>query len=751
MDTSPLEAQLSIHAVRNAGLFYGRFSCDQSQQTSIADQLTVSLEYAADEGWFVPFDLVFADFAISGLTDDRPVFDGVRHVLRTSGPGISRLYVAEIHRASRDNRDSEDLFFLARKHEKVLKSASDGFDSSRPDAHVTLLRESVTSVEEKARRVALIRRGRHGALKRGMSLGSPPPGYTRRPALHPDGEPHTRRNGQPIYEWAIDPVTRVIVELIYDCFVVRHWSLRTVALHLNQTRANDSTSWTAGAIKRLLLNETYVGVLFRDRFSYHRDFETGKWRHTPRPRSEQRIVFMPHLTFVPPDLFKRARRRLADLHRASKLTGRKWTRRERNPKTPFDGLLYCACCEGNAITRSRSGNYPQYASVNGQNGLNGCQLTASKCVRQVEDALAGWLQDTLLTDDMARFPVTLANERLNEAARRQLPDPDVVRRRREKRRQRIQNLLDTLKDTTSSSFRNLLSKEIEQEDRLLMADNRELEEILTNRKTDLVRLDLGDAQRAFSDLRRLLSEEVPRAAQMLRELLGPIRIRQEPCDDRAGKYRWIATFQPRWSNTVAKLVPAEVVAGVHPLVGELGEPVSVVIDKIPLYQTLAPQIAALHEQSLTKTEIARRIGKSITVVTDALNFHYNGVVRLPRSQRPERKIKPRLSDLQYKDIADQVLQLRDVEHQSFAQIANHFNVSRGLVKRAYDFAHRQAAEAGVEVAPPLQRAAQLSKDVHDVIRALADSELTTAEIARRANCSHQTATRCRKKFRKRAA
>jgi predicted DNA-binding protein (UPF0251 family) len=110
-----------------------------------------------------------------------------------------------------------------------------------------------------------------------------------------------------------------------------------------------------------------------------------------------------------------------------------------------------------------------------------------------------------------------------------------------------------------------------------------------------------------------------------------------------------------------------------------------------------------------------------------------------------------LSNVQYQDIADQVLRLRDVEHQLFAKIANQFLVSRGLVKRAYDFARRQAAEAGIEVAPPLQRAAQLSKDVHDVIRVLADSELTTAEIARRANCSHQTATRCRQKFRTRAA
>jgi hypothetical protein len=383
--------------------------------------------------------------------------------------------------------------------------------------------------------------------------------------------------------------------------------------------------------------------------------------------------------------------------------------------------------------------------------LNGCQLSASKSVRQVEDALAGWLQDSLLTDDMAQFLVTLANERLDEAARRQLPDPDVVRRRREKRQKTIQNLVDGFKEATSSSVRTRLTKELEEEERLLVADNRELEEILTKRKTDLIRLDLGDAQRAFSDLRRLLSEEVPRAAQMLRELLGPIRIRQEPCDDRAGKYRWIATFQPRWSNTVAKLVPAEVVAGVHPLIGELGNPVSVVIDKRPLYQTLAPQIAALHEQSLTQREIARQIGKSVMVVSDALKFHYQGEIRLPPSQRPKRKIKPRLSNVQYQDIADRVLHLRDVEHRSFPKIADQFKVSRGLVKRAYDFARRQAAEAGIEVAPPLQRAAQLSKDVHDVIRVLADSELTTAEIARRANCSHQTATRCRKKFRTRAA
>jgi len=40
----------------------------------------ISLEQARQEGYFIPFELVFADFAISGLTDDRPGFDCVRYV-----------------------------------------------------------------------------------------------------------------------------------------------------------------------------------------------------------------------------------------------------------------------------------------------------------------------------------------------------------------------------------------------------------------------------------------------------------------------------------------------------------------------------------------------------------------------------------------------------------------------------------------------------------------------------------------------
>jgi DNA invertase Pin-like site-specific DNA recombinase len=340
IDTKNLEEMLAVHGVKRVAMFYGRYSCDQSQTTSVEDQLALSLELARREGYFIPFPLVFGDFALSGLTDDRPGFDGIRNAIRNAGPGITLIYIAEFHRASRNYRDWEDLYFLVRRSRRVLKSANGDFDSSRADAPAVLAQASATNVAEKMRRLATIKRGRGGSLGRGTSLGHPPIGCTRRQAFDPKTKTlRERRNGRMITEWVIDPITKAIVEWIFELFVVHRWSRRRIAKHFNELKVDDSESWSAGRIKDILRNTTYVGVLIRNRYTQVRDPETGKRELIENPHSEWIIVFMPHLRFIPPMIFKQAWRRLAEAERASSLTGKKQTRMERNPSTPYDGLL----------------------------------------------------------------------------------------------------------------------------------------------------------------------------------------------------------------------------------------------------------------------------------------------------------------------------------------------------------------------------------------------------------------------------
>ena len=53
----------------------------------------------------------------------------------------------------------------------------------------------------------------------------------------------------------------------------------------------------------------------------------------------------------------------------------------------------------------------------------------------------------------------------------------------------------------------------------------------------------GPSKVYLPDLRELLNQEVPMAAEAIRTLTGPIKIRQEKIPGKRGA-RWIATFSP---------------------------------------------------------------------------------------------------------------------------------------------------------------------------------------------------------------
>ena len=53
-------------------VIYARFSCDKQREASIDDQVRVCREYAVRMGYEVV--KVYADYAITGRTDDRPQF-----------------------------------------------------------------------------------------------------------------------------------------------------------------------------------------------------------------------------------------------------------------------------------------------------------------------------------------------------------------------------------------------------------------------------------------------------------------------------------------------------------------------------------------------------------------------------------------------------------------------------------------------------------------------------------------------------
>ena len=53
------------------------------------------------------------------------------------------------------------------------------------------------------------------------------------------------------------------------------------------------------------------------------------------------------------------------------------------------------------------------------------------------------------------------------------------------------------------------------------------------------------------ELRAILNQEIPAAAEAIRRLTGPISIRQEAIPEKTRGARWIATFSPRFTGTFA--------------------------------------------------------------------------------------------------------------------------------------------------------------------------------------------------------
>ena len=105
----------------------------------------------------------------------------------------------------------------------------------------------------------------------------------------------------------------------------------------------------------------------------------------------------------------------------------------------------------------------------------------------------------------------------------------------------------------------------------------------------LAPLDLVAVSNLLADLRGLLNEEIPVAAEAIRELTGPITIRQEPIPGRKRGARWIATFSPDLLR-VLRYVAGRDANSPRLAVGNFSEAqaVEVPIEKIPDYERLAP-------------------------------------------------------------------------------------------------------------------------------------------------------------------
>lgn len=749
VDPASLRAFLKFAA--KLGGNYNRYSCDNSSPLSIIDQMINCLDKARTEDRFVPWAYLYADYSITGLDASRQGYSSYKAILRNEHHLIETTYIDDFTRAGRNPQEWWRLATMSRRLRKRMIGASDGFDLNSKDADTRIdlcnifSRMFLNGLREK------VTRGMKGGARRGTCLGKPGLGFTRQVCRDAKGEIIYRSNGQPRTKLCWDPATKPYRELMYDLYVRQNWSAYKIAKHFNHLRVDDWNGWTGSAIKNLLEGLDAIGIFVWNRYHTEYDEEEGEWITTTKPRSEWVVHKDPALAIVPKEVWRAAWLKLLKTRKSHPLTGKKWSRNQVSATTLFSGTLFCEHCKNELRLNRSKGKYKVMACLNGSTGVHDCPLTTSKSTQIIEDCLLGYIRDSIMSDSVIKDLVKRANVFLEQEARKPQVNTAPMKAKLRDYQTRIKKLVRKFEkelDETVGEVYHARIKELQKEVNELRTTIREAE---SHNQKPPAPLDIQRATVFVADLRGLLNQEIPMAAEAIRTLTGPIMIRQEKIPGKRGA-RWIAKFSPDLVALLRKLAQDKGYPDSPALAAIPADKpsVEVIIDKVPKYELLAPVFKQLRHNGASVESIAHAHGMCRPYALEILEFADTG--KRPQWGSVKQRGMGQSKAAKYPEIGPAVVRMRDVKRMSFTKIAARLGVGRSTVTRAYDEARpeavREAAESGQK--PRRGRSTRLPLQVFQEIRRLLLEGKKPKDIAAQLNCGESTVKRERRAMREEA-
>ena len=522
------------------GAGYLRFSDDNSNPRSLVQQLRNILTRAARDGAFIPWAYVFADAAVTGTVAARRGYQTCKDLLRRKNSGLTRLYIDEVGRASRDALEALGLGRLVNLLGLRMIGASDNFDSGEPDAKIKLHMYAMLQEWFVDQLRCKVYRGMEDAFLRGANIFAACLGYRLVPKIDVAGNVVLDRDGMVVVEKVIDPEGAAWVLKAYELFATRGWTRMKIAGHFNEQSVGGTRTWDATRVTQLLEREVYQGVEFYRKTRQRRDAVTGGVTVLTVPAAKRLSRDVPHLKIVEPDLWEQAQARIARSRevRARRKGGPR--RSETQPTTLLRPI--CGCCKEPLIL-GRSGNYASFCCINGRDRKQGCTFHSYKSVNVIETVILTYLRNELFTEAFVVRVVQESNAQLVEVAARPPVDAaplEAAIGKKEAAIRRVSGRLEEIEDAADLDdvFTELarLRKEVEiQKERL-----RELRSANAVPPPPVTRQEV--AALIGEDLRGLLAEEVTAAAPVLAALVGPIEVTESP--DKRSKHgtAWIGKF-----------------------------------------------------------------------------------------------------------------------------------------------------------------------------------------------------------------
>jgi DNA invertase Pin-like site-specific DNA recombinase len=625
------------------GTSYLRYSSAQQNPRSLDDQLVLQLVRAQSERILIPWQYVFADAGVSGSISARIGYKLAKQLLQIKGTtSVDVLFVDELSRASRDSIETLLLGHQVQTAGKRIISVSDGFDSRDDQSKLKLHFFAMFNEQFLTQHRHRVLRGKEGAARRGTVQGRLPIGLKAVPLIDSEGRTTRTKKGSIAKTYAIDEVTRPVVELVVTRFVDERRSMTSIAKEFNRNRVGGRVSWATCSIRGILNNYLYAGIVITNREEHVTDPVTGRLKIRERPRKEWTVTRARAATIWSWKRWKQIKQRLRDVNEAWTRSGAKGnflSRNEAYPTTLLSGLLFCGHCgaELKLFRSQRRDDRRTIACLDGRYGKHGCKLRNTKAAGICEETILAYVRREVLTPACLSQLILNVNEHIVAESNRPPPDTTAVVATLTSLTQKRDRLVNVLGDGLSPDFVSIRNRigQLEREIQQLTHERQRLEQ---SARRVMRPVDPDGLAALLPQMRDVLNQDIPIAAEALRTLFGG-KIWIRSADETGGSKAWTASFK---ASPVPLLIDAakkngspdtDALVSLSKHIWSQIDLVSIPIRReAGIHEKYATDVVELVSQGMTFADAARTLGIPEQPAADAYRYAQDGLTSYRRKQ-----------------------------------------------------------------------------------------------------------------------
>ncbi len=504
---------------------YARYSSENQRPESITDQIASCRRLAAERGYEILAEHVYADEATSGSLSDR---SGLTALRAAAEQGLFQVVlVDDLSRLARNAllmlSVLEELRFIGVR----VVSVADGLDTDDEESTVGIQIRGIFNELQLTDLRKKTFRGQLGQKQRGFIVGEATYGFRSVPV----GQIRMDKKGRPRpegYRMTIDPSEAAIVLRIFRSFAEGS-SESAILRALNEegvpSRRLGRGHWAPASIHRILRSEKYIGSWAWNKTRSRRDPRTGRRRKFSKPEADWVVNVDEGLRIVPQELWEAVQARIAAVQGTwpggqgkRGFETQKGSRVRLYPRELLSGSMICGVC-GSAV-----------AKVSGKaGGYYGCLSAArGRCTNKVltrrtlaEKIVLSNVRERLGSIEALRYLLEKVEEELRRSADSVPEQVKLGVAELEKEQRRLANFIEFVADGRGSRALGDAVLETERRVETLKAN---LDVLRRGREVAFTVPPESWIRDRVGNLQDLLERKTEKSALLIRRLLGPIRL-----------------------------------------------------------------------------------------------------------------------------------------------------------------------------------------------------------------------------------